>query len=130
MEYQHDGSDTTEDSFEFTIADGDGGWTGTHTFNIVIDPSTVVSTTDLAASHGLEVYPNPADKLLNLQLKNSTEELREIRLFNVLGESVTVPLINRSANSAQVNVSSLTKGVYILQVQIGTEWVSQKVSVL
>ncbi len=42
LTYEHDKSNTTNDSFTFTVADGDGGDISTKTFNITIRPQPVV----------------------------------------------------------------------------------------
>jgi hypothetical protein len=56
VSYSHNGSETTGDSFTFTIGDDDGGSTGTQLFTInvspVDDPSVVVSRGPLTLSEG------------------------------------------------------------------------------
>ena len=63
------------------------------------------------------VYPNPAKNTLNVQLANNVSGT--LVLFDVNGKTMLSQTIN--GNSAQINMSSLTTGNYILRlVENGT----------
>lgn len=128
--YEHDGSDTEEDSFEFTIKDGEGGWTGTHTFNISIDPDAVVSNEEVLTSNAIVVFPNPAQDVVTIQLKNTFEAIDNLRLYNVLGEEIAPKITTPLQSNMQLNVNDLSEGIYIIQLDIDEQTVSQKISVV
>nr|WP_294773769.1 T9SS type A sorting domain-containing protein [uncultured Flavobacterium sp.] len=67
------------------------------------------------------LYPNPAKGTLNIF---SNSELSEIKIYNTLGQLVTKQ--NATSNQTSIDVSHLTKGVYIVSVQIGSESVRKQ----
>uniref|UniRef100_UPI003F6A171D T9SS type A sorting domain-containing protein n=1 Tax=Polaribacter sp. TaxID=1920175 RepID=UPI003F6A171D len=60
------------------------------------------STTDFS------IYPNPVNNILNVSANAKVESLR---LYNITGK-----LIKSNTNSNSINVSELSKGMYILEV--------------
>ncbi|MGM0587392.1 MAG: invasin domain 3-containing protein [Bacteroidota bacterium] len=53
LTYQHDGTETTSDSFDFTLSDGNGGSIGATTFSITVNTSN--DTPVLATNDGISV---------------------------------------------------------------------------
>ncbi len=72
----------------------------------------------------LSVYPNPSNNLIRVQCEKT---INTIRITDILGNE----LINRHVNSSntQVDVSSLPKGVYLLQLSAGNQTATRKVVV-
>ena len=64
-----------------------------------------------AVKAGLQVYPNPAVDVVSVTAKKSIEV---INIFDMTGKKV-----KSFKGTNQVNVSSLAKGTYILQVFYG-----------
>ncbi len=56
----------------------------------------------------LSIYPNPADNLLNIQ---SSTQIQSVEILNIQGQ-----LIIKEGNVNQINVSSLTNGVYMIRI--------------
>ena len=70
------------------------------------------------AASPLTVYPNPANNTLNVELENYVNN-GTLTLFDMSGKIVLSRAIN--GNSAQINISQLTSGNYILHlVENGT----------
>ena len=59
-------------------------------------------------SSSLKVYPNPAHNVLNIQISNAPTSLEIIDMY---GKSIA-----RYGNIKKIDISNLTKGVYILKV--------------
>jgi hypothetical protein len=63
----------------------------------------------------LHYYPNPANSILTIENINAIDT---ISVLNALGQTVFTKTIN--SNSAQVDVSSLSKGVYFVTIASGS----------
>lgn len=59
---------------------------------------------------GLKVYPNPAKN--TLYVTSDSFEAKEVQLYDVLGKSV----LNTKTVNNTVNISSLSKGVYVVKI--------------
>lgn len=66
-----------------------------------------LSTNDFSKTN-FKVYPNPAADVINISSKLSIEK---IQLFNVLGHKVL-----ETSKTQQLNIESLSSGVYVLKV--------------
>jgi hypothetical protein len=56
----------------------------------------------------INVYPNPTNSTLNIEVKEQTQ----ITIVNVLGDVVLTQTLNRLS---KIDVSNLTSGVYFIQ---------------
>ena len=72
----------------------------------------IVSSTHLTIDDSnLKIYPNPVQNILNI---SSDEAFQFATIYNVLGQSIQQ--ISIQNNQAEINVSTLPKGSYILQL--------------
>lgn len=69
----------------------------------------VLGVNDLALSQ-VSIYPNPATDVLNINVPSSIE-LAGVTVYDVLGKKV-----NTEVSNDQVNVSGLSRGVYVVNV--------------
>lgn len=86
----------------WSYAESDG------TNNGQIGSSGTLSTTTESAFE-FSTYPNPVKDVLNI---NTKEPLQKISIIDLLGRTVLTPNVTK-----ELNVSSLTKGVYILALE-------------
>jgi len=88
---------------------------GTSSFGQVEDYSLNIG--QLAVSdvkkNNISVYPNPASDVLNI---SNVSSKTKFEIFNIGGQ-----LVNQGTTDGKVNVSKLTKGVYILTVESNGE---------
>ncbi len=56
----------------------------------------------------LSIYPNPTNNLLNIQ---SSTQIQSVEVLNIQGQ-----LVIKEGNVNQINVSSLTNGVYMIRI--------------
>jgi len=63
----------------------------------------------------LNLYPNPVNDLLNIELKANTS----IQLLNVLGEVIQTQNIQQGISS--INVSNLNSGIYFIRTENGVD---------
>jgi len=62
----------------------------------------------------LSLYPNPTKNTINFNFPIGIEEM-EITIFSLLGKNVFTNLINK--NNPSANISSLSKGLYMMQIK-------------
>ena len=87
------------------FSDGPSGTKGILKFQ-----GSVLATSDVAVKSNLKVFPNPAVDVVTV---SSNKDVKKVTVYDVSGKKVT------SAEGNKVNVSSLAKGNYILQVYYG-----------
>ena len=63
--------------------------------------------------NGIIIYPNPASSIFTVSTE--VEKIKELSVINVLGEEVLKETL--AENTARIDVSSLAKGMYFIQVQ-------------
>jgi hypothetical protein len=80
--------------------------------DISIVPTSSLSIEDLA-KFSFNAYPNPGKDIINL---SAAKNIDKIEIYTLLGQQVkSIPL---NSNSAKVNVSGLSKGVYLVKTFI------------
>ena len=83
------------------------GWDGIEE-PIVVNPMT-----------SARVYPNPANGILNVEVNASTSSEATLSVYNIMGQKVSEQsgLINVGLNTAVINTSELSSGVYFVTVK-------------
>ena len=102
----------------------------------------VVSNTKINVSHpdeklltNVQVYPNPvADGLLNVKYTVTRNAYVNVKIMDVLGNDV-VTLFSQRVDLGEQNISyninsKLTRGFYFLRINVGTESINKRISVL
>jgi len=69
-----------------------------------------------ASKEQLLIYPNPAQKIITVELSNSTDFIHRIEMFDVSGRLVKNMQIN--STKAEVIIDDLSKGLYLLKCSI------------
>jgi hypothetical protein len=72
----------------------------------------------------VNVYPNPTTEYVTI----SNVEFATVSVYNVLGGLIQT--INSNATELTINVSSYSKGTYLIRIQKGNQMVTKKVSVI
>lgn len=75
--------------------------------------NTTAGIDDIQTQNALNLYPNPANNVLNIELKEDTY----IEIVNLLGKTVATQKLNAGVNS--IDVSGLTSGIYFIQTEDG-----------
>jgi len=90
--------------------------------NFTIEESTGIID---FSNNNLKIYPNPAKEILNIELSEN-KNIGIIKLYNVVGEKVyEVSGINSSETS--INLHSLSKGVYFIQILNTNDKLTKKI---
>ncbi len=68
----------------------------------------VLSNNDFQSNLKFNLYPNPTNEYINIVMKS---ELKSVEIYSILGQKVL------SASTSKVDVSKLSKGMYMVRVQ-------------
>jgi len=105
-------------TIDIEIANG-GFW------HFVLERNAVTTSTVEIASHALfNFFPNPANNQIQVQAEEAIEELT---IHDITGR-VVLTKMNPSLNQT-VDVSSLSRGLYIIQARIGNKISVEKLSI-
>jgi hypothetical protein len=74
---------------------------------------------------GFELYPNPANDFAELNLAHITIKNFSLKIFDVLGDEMKVPM-QTSQQTFRLDLSSLSQGIYFLQVSSDNKFSTQK----
>lgn len=89
--------------------------------NIYFYKGVPLATTNFVKST-LSMYPNPTKNVLNL---SSDTSIDNITVYNMLGQ-IVAKQTTIGSNEVTINVSDLSKGVYVITAQIGNELVKKQ----
>lgn len=125
--YKWSNGSTTEDvsglesgTYTVTVTDNNGCITsGTFTVNIITGIEGVART------YQLEVFPNPANS--NITVRTNGQLIQQLEIQNLLGETVLVS--SPGANTADLDVSALSAGVYFVKLNVDGTLLSAKIAI-
>jgi len=108
--------DPTENGFYEVVVTDDLGCNGSDSLSI-----STVSLTELLEST-VSIFPNPVADVLNISLENVFENI-SLQILNTIGTVVLTTEIDnyRPGNSLQLQVFGLSKGMYLLRINTGTQ---------
>ena len=75
--------------------------------------SSVTSISELNSLHGLKIHPNPVSGILNIELMDTESSVAQITVFDLLER---IMLKKENLSQPELDVSALSRGMYILQV--------------
>ena len=75
--------------------------------------SSGTSISELNSLHGLKIHPNPVSGILNIELMDTESSVAQITVFDLLGR---IMLKKENLSQPELDVSALSRGMYILQV--------------
>jgi hypothetical protein len=74
----------------------------------------------------VKIYPNPASTEIYVDLKGSQDQIENLRMISIHGQ-----VLQQSRKADRIPVSSLSEGVYILQIELtGGKQIRKRVLIL
>ncbi|MFN0175631.1 MAG: CotH kinase family protein [Saprospiraceae bacterium] len=86
-----------------------------------------VGANDALESEGFRFFPNPAQEVLNLRLPENFSGKFNLRMLNVLGETVLAKSFYQDEKQLAISVKDLQAGAYCLELQSQSRQVSTRV---
>ena len=79
----------------------------------------MIGVNEINQNNRLLIYPNPANNELTI---SSTQTIKSLQVMSVTGEVILV--FKPNSNKTQINISSLSDGIYVLRVQDAKDVIS------
>jgi hypothetical protein len=76
----------------------------------------------------LYMYPNPATRILTLELRNLGEVCSTVKVFNIAGRAVYNA--EHTQSMVEIDVSGLDEGVYFVAVKVNEYVATKKLQIL
>jgi len=105
--------------YTFEMGPNENQW-GKNRFELILNGKATTGVNDnnggssSITSTNLSIYPNPATDVLNINISNANFKNSEVVVYNISGMEVLKT--NMAANNAQLNIESLSNGVYFVKV--------------
>jgi subtilisin-like proprotein convertase family protein len=112
ISYSNSQFEPGQDSFKADILNSSSGWLPNNTVIITIENS--LSTSENLMEF-VRIYPNPTQNYITIQLTNEIVGETKMDLFDVQGRKIISK--NTFQNTEELNLSSLTGGIYFLSIQ-------------
>jgi plastocyanin len=107
-------------SYTFTLEGTNPYFCGIHgapSMSGTITVDAALGIEDLKNNIVLNIFPNPVSSILNIQFSKSLTD-GNIKVFDILGKQLLNEEIN-SSNLNPINVSNLSRGMYLIKVTSG-----------
>ena len=88
--------------------------------------TTGIMPTSTEINSSLSIYPNPTNGEVNISINSAAETLSNIVVFNLLGQQVAI-VTGQNKDFYSVDLSSMSKGIYIIKCNFLSGSVTRKV---
>ncbi|MEM6318418.1 MAG: MopE-related protein [Bacteroidota bacterium] len=86
-----------------------------------------VKETTTTQPFAVNVFPNPTNGSVNVQLDHWPTESGQIRLFNLWGQLLQTVVVDQQQPTTRLDLSDLAKGVYLIEAKMGQQMVQKRV---
>ncbi len=109
-----DGNDTNNDSLDWNRVCATPGYANTNTNSSC--PTPTQGLVSVNAHKSVSVYPNPSRGMINLDLKAISGREVKVTVNNMIGNVVMEASAKNTNGTAQLDLSDLQNGVYIVKI--------------
>lgn len=73
-----------------------------------------------------QLFPNPAKDFVNVKLIEKSNDIVQVRMYNVSGQEVVNEKFYNEARLKKIDISTLRKGVYVVKISFGDKMITKK----
>jgi len=111
------------------------GWVGNYdqsgAVNSILryyDPTVGVNLFNSINGNDMNIYPNPSNGIVNFSVNGPNNDNISIKVFDLVGKLVFSEIMNVTGlKTTSYNFSSYAKGMYIVHIQSGNDFKTQKI---
>jgi alpha-tubulin suppressor-like RCC1 family protein/streptogramin lyase len=87
--------------------------------------SNLLGIEDLSTEHSIPIYPNPSNGIFQLTLENLQYGKANLQIYNMLGKMIYEATTEKK--QIEIDLSALSKGIYLVKVYKATKTYMQKI---
>lgn len=80
--------------------------------------------------NGMEIYPNPATKVLNLSLENMLKSNSIFKVYDLAGKEISSFFLSRDQTQFQFDISDIQSGIYFYECDCGDTTFKGKIIII
>ena len=77
-------------------------------------------------SSNVEVYPNPAKDILNIEIENIYQKSVDFQIFDLQGRLLENKVLQSEVNKFTMPISDLNSGIYLLAAKINNQYIRKR----
>ena len=81
---------------------------------LAFDISIISVKENVLADKPINIYPNPANSILTVEITNGVFTKNDLKITTILGQEMQVKIDNVNASKATLDISGLSPGLYML----------------
>ena len=94
-----------------------------HSIRCIYDFSTQIN--DNSIDKNIQIYPNPAIDIIHINFVESPASWAvNLQIYNIIGECVLQNELSNKTN--EIDISSLSKGIYVIQIKTSDKTIQRK----
>ncbi|MDX1684062.1 MAG: M12 family metallo-peptidase [Saprospiraceae bacterium] len=129
VSYAHTGTEDVIDHFVFTVNDGEGGFTGSHIFDIDVNEANPSSTRNLRFENLFDLFPNPTAGISSLVFNTPLANKMSVNVTDLNGKVIRSYTAESGASSLFIELTDAVSGVYIVRAYDNSRHYYQKLTV-
>lgn len=114
----------------FNVAPYFAGEIGTYLLDLSIARGPAIGISENDVSELIDIYPNPARSIVNLDMGNITAKVKAIKVYDNMGKEIcSYELPHFSRNIYQITVSEFSNGLYFLNIILENKVIAKRFSI-
>jgi hypothetical protein len=102
------------------------GETGTYLLDMSITRTLSTGVNEIDLANEVKVFPNPSNGNVTLDLTGLSQNVTQINILNVQGQSVYLAIQTKNQEIHQLDLSGFSDGIYLIRLQTATGVLSKK----